>query len=243
MNVITTQRPPLNLFEVRRKEFTYDDEWTTVYEVDIYKVPKTPLAPERLVDTACIMTGLMISNPGAIANDDIDCEASVRIESYVDIPEYGSTGAVGTYGVSIIPPVTPIYRVGRKIYTVNDHVLVLDELATSGTGYVDTAGATSVANISTGLSDVATGEAFWVDPNLYVKIDATLAALIRHRYLLINRTLVPASDFASINLERQVMKSGDRIQVKHETQDDADPTLTAHFSFILNQREEYTREF
>lgn len=249
MKFIKTARPPLNVFEVKRTELDYDT-WKTIYEVEAYKVPKTATAPERIVDAACIMTGVLVTNPGSISNDDPDIEISARIETQLDIPEYG-TVPTGTAG--------DVVRVGRKLYvfTATDvSTLFLDELAESGANYVDTSNPTNYDGISEGaaiaaaLAGLSSGEAFTVSvdgvPNdiVYVKVvngANEVGAPIRKRYLLLNKALVPSSDFASISLERQVMKTGDRLQLRLDTPDVG--SAISHFSFILNQREEFTRLF
>ena len=56
--VITTPKPPLNLFEVRRNVLT--EAWLTVYEVPEYRVPATGPSPERTILAAAITTGLIV---------------------------------------------------------------------------------------------------------------------------------------------------------------------------------------
>ena len=254
MKLIKTSRPPLNVFEVKRTELQYDDSWKTIYEVEAYKVPKTAVSAERVVDTACIMTGVLVTNPGSVTGLDPDIEVSARIETQLDIPEYGTVPTTGDAG--------DVFRVGRKLYVFTDtnvSTLFLDELAVSGTNYVDTSDPTNYNvgspetfqdAITAALAALSTGDAFTVSVDgvsndiVYVKVvdgANTVAAPIRKRYILINKALVPSSDFASISLERQVMKTGDRLQLRLDTQDIG--SAVSHFSFILNQREEFTRLF
>lgn len=49
---------------------------------------------------------------------------------------------------------------------------------------------------------------------------------------------VPGDDFLTISLDRQVMLSGEKLELK--TQTDSPQTASVSFSFILNQREEFT---
>jgi hypothetical protein len=58
MATIITPRPPLNLFEVVRHNIT--DSWTTIYDVPDYLIPADGPTPERTVDAAAIMTGLLL---------------------------------------------------------------------------------------------------------------------------------------------------------------------------------------
>lgn len=55
-------------------------------------------------------------------------------------------------------------------------------------------------------------------------------------FLLIDGAMAPAGDFLSISLDRQVLRSGEKLQVKCGEGQSA----MTHFSFILNQREEFT---
>ena len=47
---------------------------------------------------------------------------------------------------------------------------------------------------------------------------------------------VAANSFVNVDLNRQVVKSLQVVQVQAST----GATLTAHFSFVLNQREQFT---
>jgi hypothetical protein len=55
-------------------------------------------------------------------------------------------------------------------------------------------------------------------------------------YVIVEELTVPANSFVNVDLNRQVAKSMQIIQVKAST----GATLTAHFSFVLNQREQFT---
>jgi hypothetical protein len=61
MAIITTPRPPLNLFEVTRTLVT--DAWVTLYEVPRFRIPATGPDPQRDVFAAAIMTGVVFHNP------------------------------------------------------------------------------------------------------------------------------------------------------------------------------------
>ena len=63
--IISTPRPPLNLFEVVRKGLT--GNWQTIYEVPTYRIPPVGPAAERFIDCAAIMTGLLVSPQSNIA--------------------------------------------------------------------------------------------------------------------------------------------------------------------------------
>ena len=131
--IITTPRPPLNLFEVVRVPIT--DAWTTVYEVPLYRIPANGPTPQRDVDAAAIMTGVMIANSMSI----------------------------------------PI--------TVSAQILNIEG-----------------------------------DP-----------------FKLLDGILISVGDYILLDIERQVLKTDEILQLKCGTAQTAD----AHFSFVLNQREEF----
>ena len=55
-------------------------------------------------------------------------------------------------------------------------------------------------------------------------------------WLLLNQMYIPPNDFALIDLGKQNLPSGERLQLKCENFQGA----TASLSYVLNQREEYT---
>lgn len=65
MTVITTVRPPLNLFEVVRLEFT--DTWVDLYEVPTYLVPASGPTAAYFVGAAAIITSLVVVNTSGSA--------------------------------------------------------------------------------------------------------------------------------------------------------------------------------
>jgi hypothetical protein len=133
MTVIVTPRPPLNLFESVRLEI--DDTWTEIYEVPSYQVPAAGPNPQRDLQAAAIMTGVLIANP-----DTSPIQVSIRI--------------VGT------------------------------------------------------------------DSN---------------NYLVLNQASVPANDFMVLSMDRQVLLSDEKLEIKCEDGQAA----TVHFTFVLNTKEEY----
>lgn len=131
--IIQSPKPPLNLFEAARLNLT--SSWQTIYEVPEYFVPADGADPAKELPCACIMTGLIISNP-----------QSTYIQASVQILSEG--------GVA---------------------------------------------------------------------------------YTVLNQLPIPNNDFAMVSLERQVMQSRERLQVKVNP----GQAGTCHFSYILNQREEF----
>jgi len=130
---IKTPRPPLNLFEVARVPVTA--EWTTIYDVPRYEIPALGPTPLYYIDTAAIMTGVIVSNTSVV-------------------------------------PITVSARI----------------LNAAGTPY-------------TLLTDVQ----------------------------------IPVGDYVLLDVDRQVLKTAERLQLKCGTAQ----TAQAHFSFVLNQREQF----
>lgn len=72
-NTIFTAKPPLNIFEVTRKQLQ-GNTWFEVIDSPKYVIPATSFGPSTSVNTAVIITGLIVSN---IYSEDIT--VSVRI--------------------------------------------------------------------------------------------------------------------------------------------------------------------
>jgi hypothetical protein len=69
-----------------------------------------------------------------------------------------------------------------------------------------------------------------------IDVSVKIIAADNEQFLIANKLPIFAFDFASLGVERQVMKSLEAIQVKVE----ADQTAVAMLSFVLNTREEFT---
>jgi len=60
-------------------------------------------------------------------------------------------------------------------------------------------------------------------------------------YTIVNTAPIPPNDFLSISFERQVMKTGETLEIS--TPSNVNPSANhahVHFSYIINQREEFT---
>jgi hypothetical protein len=74
---------------------------------------------------------------------------------------------------------------------------------------------------------------------------ATIRASARIRgvdgvyYTVVNAAPIPPNDFLSISFERQVMKSGEILEVSVPSNASSANHAHVHFSYIINQREEY----
>lgn len=133
-----TPRPPLNIFDVTRKELQGSD-WFTLLTVPSYWIPKNGPVAGRGVNTACIMTGLTISN------------------------------------------------------------------------------------IHTGT----------------IQVSAQVVGQDGHAYYVLKNAPVPANDYISIGFERQLMLSGEELRVSVPSNAGSANHAVAHFSYIVNQREEF----
>lgn len=133
-----TPRPPLNLFEVERRQLQ-SNTWFQLVEAPHYYIPRNGPNPARTVNTALIMTGLIISNIHT---------STIRVSARIK-------GSDGFY------------------------------------------------------------------------------------YPVINTAPVPPNDFLSIGLDRQVLKSGETMEVSVPSNTTSANHATVHFSYIVNQREEY----
>ena len=75
--------------------------------------------------------------------------------------------------------------------------------------------------------------------------NATIRASARIRgedgiyYTVVNSAPIPPNDFLSIGFERQVMKSGEILEVSVPSNTTGANHAHVHFSYIINQREEY----
>lgn len=63
--IITTPRPPLNLFEVVRVTADSTVGGTLIYEVPTYRIPADGPNPQRDVRAAAILTNMVIANTSA----------------------------------------------------------------------------------------------------------------------------------------------------------------------------------
>lgn len=135
-----TPRPPLNLFEVERKQLQ-GNTWFQVVEVPSYYIPRNGPIAAKTINTAAIMTGLTIANINTVT-----IKASARIR-----------GVDGVY------------------------------------------------------------------------------------YTVVNQAPIPPNDFLSISFERQVMKTGEILEVSIPSNSTPGANHAhVHFSYIINQREEFT---
>ena len=89
---------------------------------------------------------------------------------------------------------------------------------------------------SIGTAAIMTGVLITPTAEIAVRVSIRILALNNTPWLLLDRAFAPAGDVLSIGLDRQVLRTGERFQMKVE----AGEAAVAHFSFILNQREDFT---
>jgi len=89
---------------------------------------------------------------------------------------------------------------------------------------------------SIGTAAIMTGVLITPTAEAAVRVSIRILALNNTPWLLLDRAFAPAGDVLSIGLDRQVLRTGERFQMKVE----ASEAAVAHFSFILNQREDFT---
>jgi hypothetical protein len=68
-----------------------------------------------------------------------------------------------------------------------------------------------------------------------IQVSIRIVGTDSNNYLVLNQASVPANDFMLLSLDRQVMATDEKLEIKCED----DQTATIHFSFILNTKEEY----
>lgn len=77
--------------------------------------------------------------------------------------------------------------------------------------------------------------------NTTIRASARIRGVDGVYYTVVNSAPIPPNDFLSISFERQVMKTGEILEVA--TPSNSNPSANhahVHFSYILNQREEFT---
>lgn len=112
MATITSPRPPLNLFEARRLNFS--DNWVTLYDVPSYTIPAFGPEPERTVGTAAIMTGLMVANSNINA---VGFSLRISTGEGVDIVSYDVATDIPAFSndITIVPFDRQIMRDGERM--------------------------------------------------------------------------------------------------------------------------------
>lgn len=78
--------------------------------------------------------------------------------------------------------------------------------------------------------------------NTTIRVSARILGQEDEEYLILKEAAVPPNDFLSISFERQVMMTGERMQVSVPSNNTANTHACAHFTYIINQREEFEND-
>ena len=72
-----------------------------------------------------------------------------------------------------------------------------------------------------------------------IRVSAQIVGQAGEIYPILNQAIVPPNDFLSISFERQVMMTWEKLQVSVPSNVTATVHGSAHFTYIINQREEF----
>ena len=76
--------------------------------------------------------------------------------------------------------------------------------------------------------------------NTSIKASARIRGTDSVYYTVIESAPIPPNDFLTVSIERQVMMSGEILEVSIPSNTSAANHAHVHFSYIVNQREEFT---
>jgi hypothetical protein len=72
-----------------------------------------------------------------------------------------------------------------------------------------------------------------------IRVSARVVGQEDELYPILNEAIIPPNDFLSISFERQIMMTWEKMEVSIPSNDTSDVHATAHFTYIINQREEF----
>jgi hypothetical protein len=73
-----------------------------------------------------------------------------------------------------------------------------------------------------------------------IRVTAKIYDAANVAFTVVNNAPIPVNDFLIIKFDRQVMKSGERLELSVPSNSTSANHAHAHFTYILNQREEFT---
>ena len=76
--------------------------------------------------------------------------------------------------------------------------------------------------------------------NATIRASARVKGLDDEYYTMVNQAAIPPNDFLIIKFDRQVMKTGEVLEVATPLNSTSAVHAHVHFTYILNQREEFT---
>ena len=132
------------------------------------------------------------------------------------------------------PPLN-IFEVAREQLQGNTWVQVVEVPSY----YVPRNGPIAAKTVNTAA--IMTGLTITNIHNATIRASARIRGVDGVYYTVVNSAPIPPNDFLSISFERQVMKTGEILEVA--TPSNSNPSANhahVHFSYILNQREEFT---
>ena len=103
--------------------------------------------------------------------------------------------------------------------------------------YVPAIGPTPARTINTVA--IMTGLTLTNNHDSTIRVSARIVGQEGELYPILNEAVVPPNDFLSISFERQIMMTWEKLQVSVPSNTTADNRATAHFTYIINQREEF----
>ena len=126
MAIITTPRPPLNIFD--RSRLDVDDTWQTILEAPTYRIPENGPNPERDVEVVALLTSLIVTN-----TDSETIQVSLRAED--------SSGATWPIVTDLPVPVNDfaLIELGKQNLPSDDQLQITvgtDQTATAHLSYV-----------------------------------------------------------------------------------------------------------
>ena len=73
-----------------------------------------------------------------------------------------------------------------------------------------------------------------------ITISVRIISSDNNAYTVLSNAPVPSNDFMSVGLDRQVLLTGEKLQVSCTSNQGTSNDAVVHFSFIVNQRETFT---
>ena len=115
MTIITTPKPPLNLYEVVRVTVDDTSGGTLVYEVPTYRIPASGPTPQRDVDTAAILMSVLAADSGG-ASAPLSLRMWVETDGGSDTYEVVLGQDVDAGGFAVVPINQMILVSGEVLY-------------------------------------------------------------------------------------------------------------------------------
>ena len=138
-----------------------------------------------------------------------------------------------TIQISTPRPPLNIFEASRKELIGNDYVTLLDVPQY----FIPAVGPTAARTVN--ACAIMTGLTITNIHDADINVSARIKGQDGNYYTVINSAPIPTNDFLYIGFERQVLLTGETMEVACNTGDVGDNFATVHFSYIINQREEF----